>query len=90
MRDTYRAVLHGNRLEWRGEEPESLPADRGVEVAVTILSDSESPASARQRGAAMAAPLAELAAAGGPKSFGDPADWERETRQERVLPGRES
>lgn len=90
MLPTYRAVLHGDRLEWRDEEPEKLPPDRGVEVFVTILSNSESSAAARARGAAMAAALERLAAARGPKSFGDAAEWERETRGERLLPGRES
>ncbi|HSS75321.1 MAG TPA: hypothetical protein VLV54_01120 [Thermoanaerobaculia bacterium] len=90
MPATYRAVLHGNRLEWRGEEPEKLPSDRDVEVVVTILDDLESPADAKARGAASVEPLKKLAAAGGPKGFGDPAEWERETRRERALPGRES
>lgn len=88
MRATYRAILHGNRLEWRDEKPEKLP-DRGVEVSVTILG-LESPTAPRERGAAMAAPLERLAAAGGPKSFGDAAAWEREVRQERSLPDRDS
>src|SRR5258708_36514097 len=74
MPATYRAVLHGNHLEWRGEEPEKLPSDRDVEVVVTILDDLESPAEAKARGAAMAAALEKLAAAGGPKGFGDAAE----------------
>ena len=90
MLNTYRATLHGNRLKWSDEEPESLPPDRGVEVFVTILGRPESPESSRRRGAAMAAALERLAAAGGPKSFGDAAEWERETREERALPGRDS
>jgi hypothetical protein len=90
MHATYRAVLHGNRLEWRDEEPERLPPDRGVEVSVTILGDMDSPSAARNRGATMAASLERLAEAGGPKSFGDAAEWEREARQERSLPGRDS
>jgi hypothetical protein len=89
MLATYRAVLNGNRLEWHGEEPEKLPLGRGVEVFVTILESSDSPL-AKSRGAAMAAALERLAAAGGPKSFGDAAEWERDTRGERTLPGRES
>ena len=89
MRATYRAILHGNRLEWRDEKPEKLP-DRGVEVSVTILGLGESPVAARERGAAMAAPLERLAAAGGPKGFGDAAAWEREARQERSLPDGDS
>ena len=89
MPATYRAVLHGNHLEWRGEEPEKLPADREVEVFVTILDTPDSPSGTRARGAAMAAALEKIAAAGGPKGFGDPAEWQRETRRERALPGRE-
>ncbi len=89
MRDTYRAVLHGNRLEWRDEEPAALPSDREVEVVVTILDHPDSLATSRARGIAMAAPLEQLAAAGGPKSFGDAAEWERDTRQERALPYRD-
>lgn len=82
MGDTYRAVLHGNHLEWRDKEPKELLPDRGVEVVVTILGTSESPAGT-SRGAAMAAALAQLAAAGGARSFGDAAHWERGTRNRR-------
>src|SRR6185436_5967951 len=80
MGNTYRAVLHGNHLEWRDKEPEELPPDHGVEVIVTILDTADSPATARSRGVAMAAALEQLAAAGGPRSFGDAAEWERDTR----------
>jgi len=90
MRAAYRAVLHGNRLEWRDEEPEDLSPDRAVEVSVTILAPSGSPATAKARGAAMAAALERLATAGGPRSVGDAADWERDSREERALPGRDS
>lgn len=77
MRAAYRAVLHGNRLEWRDEEPKGLEPDRGIEVSVTILGTSSPPGTPKARGAAMAAALERLAAAGGPRSFGDAADWER-------------
>jgi hypothetical protein len=82
MRSTYRAVLHGNRLEWRDEKPETLLPDCEVEVYVTIL-DSPDSATDQARGAAMAAHLERLAAVGGPKSFGDAAEWERDAREER-------
>lgn len=88
MGATYRAVLHGNHLEWSDEEPEVQP-DHGVEVVVTILDTLEPPDVAKARGAAMAAALEQLAAAGGARSFGDAAEWERDTRDERALPGRE-
>jgi hypothetical protein len=87
MPATYRAVLQGDHLEWR-DKPEDLLPDRRVEVVVTILGAPEAPAEA-SRGAAMAAALAQLAAAGGPRSFGNAAEWERSTREERALPGRE-
>lgn len=90
MPAAYRAVLRGNRLEWHDEEPEKLPPDRGVEVVVTILEPAAAPTATKTRGAAMAAALERLAAAGGPKSFGDAAEWQRETRGERTLPGRDS
>ena len=90
MSATYRAVLHGNQLEWRDEEPKDLSPDREVEVSVTILDTLDSPGIAKTRGAAMAAALEQLAAAGGPRSFGDAAGWERETREERILPGRDT
>ena len=85
MRAAYRAVLRGNRLEWRGEEPKNLSPDRDIEVSVTVLDTADSPA----RGAAMAAALERLAAAGGPRSFGDAAGRERDAREDRTLPGRE-
>lgn len=39
--------------------------------------------------AAPVAALQELAEAGGPAGFGDPVEWQRETRADRPLPGRE-
>ena len=89
MPPTYRAVLHGNRLEWRDQKPEGLLPDRGVEVVVTILRSSDPDETSRTRRAGMATALERLAAAGGPKSFGDPTEWERETREESALPKRE-
>ncbi len=90
MRTTYLAVLHGNQLEWRYEKPRDLSPDRDVEVSVTILDTLDAPATTKNRGAAMAAALEQLAAAGGPQSFDDAARWEREAREERTLPGRDS
>jgi hypothetical protein len=82
MRAAYRAVLRGNLLEWRDEKPQDLSPDRAVEVSVTVLDTSDSPAIAPARGAAMAAALERIAAAGGPRSFGDAGDWERDMREE--------
>jgi hypothetical protein len=90
MPASYRAVLHGNHLEWRDKEPEEIRPDHEVEVFVTILDTLDSPATAKARGAAMAAALEQLAAAGGPLSFGDAVEWQRDTRNDRALLQRSS
>lgn len=36
----------------------------------------------------MASALAAIADAGGPSVFDDPIEWQRESRTERLLPGR--
>ena len=83
---TYRALLHGDRLEWLGEAPESQ-ADTPLRVEVTVV--EQVPVSeAYARGPAMAALLEKLAARGTFAAITDPVRWQRELRQERVLPGR--
>jgi len=90
MRAAYRAILRGNLLEWCDEEPPDLAPERSIEVSVTILDTADTPGTTAAPGAAMAAALERLAATGGPRSFEDAADWERDTREERSLPVRES
>lgn len=80
MLSTYKAILKGDRLEWREEKPETL-ADRELAVIVTILDEPASPS----RGDRMANALERLAASGGP-GIDDPLEWERESRQDRPLP----
>ncbi|HEX9945391.1 MAG TPA: DUF433 domain-containing protein [Thermoanaerobaculia bacterium] len=69
---------------------EVLHQESLVKVFMTMLENSDSAGTARTRGAAMAAALEGLAAAGGPTSFGDAAEWERDAREDRTLPDRES
>jgi hypothetical protein len=83
---TYRALLHGDRLEWLGEAPESQ-ADAPLRVDVTVV--EQAPVSeAHARGPAMAALLEKLAARGTFAAITDPVRWQRELRQDRVLPRR--
>jgi hypothetical protein len=56
-RMTYKAILRGNRLEWRDERPEGLSPERELPVIVTILDEPESPG----RGSRMAEALRRLA-----------------------------
>ncbi len=81
MFPTYPAVLRAGKLEWEA----GAPSDDPVRVHVTVLAPlAQSPDS----GAAMANALTALAAAGGPSGFDDPAEWQRQTRADRPLPGR--
>jgi hypothetical protein len=82
---TYPAILRDGTLDWGEAGPPPLPPG-AVPVHVTLLVP---PASATG-GPAMEAALAALAAAGGPSGCGDPGEWQREARAERVLPGRDA
>lgn len=84
---TYRALLHGDRLEWLEEGPEPR-TDVPLRVHVTVL-EQGSPAEAPTRGRAMAAILEKLAERRTFAAITDPVRWQRELRQDRVLPGRE-
>ena len=84
---TYRAILHGDRLEWLEEAPEPQ-TDAPLRVQVTVL-EPEPPAEGHARGHAMAAILEKLAERRTFSAITDPVRWQRELRQDRVLPGRE-
>jgi hypothetical protein len=84
---TYRAVLRGDRLEWRDEAPPEVVGSLALPVSVTILRDE--PFSAAQAGERMAAALEKLAASQSVAGIEDPVAWQRETRRDRPLPGRD-
>jgi hypothetical protein len=88
MLNTYRALLRGQILEWLYDQPRNLPVNRAVTVHVTIL-DETAPNGKKQQGRRMAVALGKLAKLAGPARSLDALQWEREIRQERVLPGRE-
>jgi hypothetical protein len=90
MPNTYKAVLKGNHLEWLEEAPANLVSEQPVTIAVSIL---EEPASLTQRatqGQEMADALEKLAALNALPDITEPEAWQRETRQDRTLPGRNS
>jgi hypothetical protein len=88
---TYRAILRGNRLEWSGNERQHPPADRPMAVYVTVLDEPISEVDADEgQGARMAAALERLAEIHALAGVDDAAVWERETRRDRALPGRDS
>ena len=89
MLSTYKALLKGDRLEWRGEAPELASEDRPVAVHVTILDDDGLVSRHPSQGQQMAVALEQLAAVQALSEIVDPVAWERETRQDRALPDRD-
>lgn len=84
MANTYRAVLKGDHLEWVDEKPDD-GGNGSFSVQVTILDESKS----KSRGTEMAACLKKIADLGGVKGMEDPVAWQRETRKDRPLSGRD-
>lgn len=90
MKGEYKAILRGDRLEWRGDGPDVTDTEAGIEVLVTPLR-SAGPGSARSSdGEAMARALSKLAATGSLREVADAAEWQREQRRDRSLPGRDA
>ena len=84
MRDTYRAILRGDRLEWTDPSPVDLNPEQDVEV--TILDQPDQTANRRKQ---MAEALEKLAASDAFSEISDPSEWQREIRKDRPLPGRD-
>jgi len=83
---TYKAILHGDRLEWLEEAPVVETPSR---VDVVVL-DEELPAASHARGLEMAAILERLARRRAFSDMTDPVGWQRDLRQDRPLPGRDA
>ena len=88
MLQTYEAVLRSNQIEWQADEPRPIPPGRALRVHITVLDDANQPVPSEQ-GLRMAEALEKLAAQNAVSAIGDPATWQREQREDRILPGRE-
>jgi hypothetical protein len=90
---TYKAILRGNRLEWRGDAGKHIPTNRAVAVHVTVsdepLTEADAAEKGSDRGAQMATALERLAEIHALQDIKDVAAWEREVRQDWVLPDRD-
>ncbi|MDJ1185618.1 hypothetical protein [Roseofilum casamattae] len=84
MLKTFKALLKGTHLEWIEDRPDR--EDKILEVYVTLL-DEKQISEPKTRGQKMAEILEKLAATEGLEKI-DPILWQRETRQDRSLPGR--
>ena len=88
MLRTYEAILVGDRIEFPGGGPQE-PGPLNVHVTVLGAAGGAGANGRRERGVAMAAALEKLARAGTLATVIDPAQWQREVRRDRDLPGRE-
>ena len=88
MLATYRATLRGDHFQWQEQNSPPPSSSAAVEVLVTVLEQPITPASTA-RGKRMVEALRKLSASDALGEITDPAQWERETRQDRPLPGRE-
>jgi len=81
MLQTYEGILKDDHIEWVSEMPSR---DRPVRVHVTVLDSGE-----EGRGDQMADALDRLAESDPFSAIDDPVEWQRRTRTDRSLPGRE-
>lgn len=88
MLPTYEAVLTGNRLEWRQDMPPKADHHHSIVVLVTILETTPDIPQPTHPGKRMAEALEKLARIHALSTITDPKQWERDLRQDRILPGR--
>lgn len=86
MLEKYKATIHGNRIEWEDEAPESVKNNDSVGVYVTVIDEDITPA--EPNGKKLAAILQKIADRGGISSIEDPVKWQRSIRKDQPLPGR--
>ena len=89
MLPTYKAILRGYHVEWCGDVDHHIAVDHPVAVHITILDDPVVTTGVESQGKLMATALERLAEIHALADVADPAVWEREIRQDRVLPGRQ-
>ena len=86
MKRAYKAILHGDRVEWLDGAPE---AEGPVQVYITI-SNLPGPDGSQPEGQTVFDALQALADMGAFDDIEDPVAWQREIRKDRPLPFRDS
>lgn len=85
MARAYKAILRRDRVEWIDPPPK---CDEATPVYITLV--AEAAEMSASRGPAMAEALEALARTGGLPSVPDPVAWQRDIRQDRLLPERKT
>ena len=86
MEEKYKAMIHGDTIEWSGDIPEEVAKDGIMEVYVTRIQETKN---SEPNGKQAMEILQKIADRGGIQSILDPVAWQREIRKDRPLPGRE-
>ena len=86
MKRAYKAILHGDRVQWLNGAPD---ANEPVEVEITVETNSYGLAGDRDEIAPVSQYLQALADMGTFDEIEDPVAWQREIRKDRPLPARE-
>jgi len=86
MLRTHKARLMSDRVQWQGESPNRTDP---VNVYITVLEPACTSAPLEDGGRQMADALRRIAERGGLSELPDAAEWQREIRLDRPLPGRE-
>jgi len=81
----YKAILHGDYVEWLDQRPEQT---QPLPVHITLREDTPLEP-APEQGRMMAEALAALATRGTFAAITDPIAWQRDVRHDRPLPARE-
>src|SRR5438477_11110030 len=86
MLSTLKAIVQGDKIHWQETVDELLPADRPVEVLVTILEGRPNGLSAEERSLRRLTALQKLVEMNAFSQIHDPVEWQRDIREERRLP----
>jgi len=85
MLSSYEAIYEKGQLHWLSEAPNR----DNVKVIVTLLEQVPKSTTDIPNGRELAQLLEEMATAGVADTFDDPLEWQSQTRQDKILPGRE-
>lgn len=87
MLRSYEVIYENGQISWLNGKPKIT---RGKAIIVIEEDESEQRTENNEpNGKRLAEIFEELAANNAAASFGDPMEWQKETRRDRVLPGRE-
>ena len=85
MKQVFKAILHGHRVEWLDGAPES---DEPIQVYVSVpeVKRDDDPGPRQE---SIVELFQALADSGAFADIDDPVAWQREQRKDRPLPGRD-